>query len=758
MSTIPWRPRSARLPRIVRVMAVLLAAFVAAPMLADAPVVTFRQASAWSGGFTGGIDITNPAGSAPISGWTLRFRWAVPFTGSWNCLVTQGASGYVVTNESWNGTISPGATVSIGFTAGADFAPTVTECTLNGVAATVQYAGGGGGSGGGGSGGGTGTSFVRLAGVADDALSIAIAPGASTFALSLTSTTGAATWTAASNNPSVCDASVQGTTLTLTGSASGLAGVRLRDTASGSERMLGVAVRTATGAFPGMPQHVALGSVSEDTTNQLDYWKSFGTGLANRRVDIRYIYVNGGPVTGWRTWTTAPGDRVRRYIRESRKLGFIPCFVHYNVPDGGESFTTDSEHLGSASYMQAYWKDLALFLAICREETTDGWPVMVIYEPDLLGYMAQNGIQPTAASWPATGGQPVQVQQAYTTAGWDGAAILGATDPTFPNTLRGFVEAVNYLTHRELPNAQFGWQFNLWASPFGGWTTPMPGKGIVHLTDSGTFATQVQKVRDEARAISQFYVACGVATHGATLVSIDKYGLDAGAEYGAASNPAASTWFWNMDHWNNYLAFVGQMHAVSGLPVVLWQLPVGHVNTTAEVPAAGGAFPTLDNTSRHYEDSAPDYFLGDIFDAGARAAHFASNKWADARLGSSGGMLAWGAHVTEARDAGVTAMLFGPGVGDSTANIPASGTFDAAGTDGGWFMQRAQRYLQSPVSIGDACPADLDGSGTVDGGDVALMLLDWGPVTGATPADLDSDGAVTGSDLGLMLMSVGACP
>ncbi len=725
----------------------------AAPAAAAPPTVTFRQASAWNDGFTGGIDITNPVGNAPIAGWTLRVRWAVPFTGWWNCLLSQDAGTYVITNEGWNGTIAAGATVSLGFTASGQFAPTVTECTLNGVAATVLYAGGGGGSGGGGS----GTALVRMAGVADDALSAAIAPGASTFALTLTNGTAPAAWEAASNNPAVCTASVQGTTLTLTGAAPGLAGIRLRDPASGSERLLGIAVRTASGAFPGMPAHVALGSVSEDTTSQLDYWKSFGTGLANRRVDVRYIYINGGPVNGWRTWTTVAGDRARRYIRESRKLGFIPCFVHYNVPDGGESFTTDSEHLGSAAYMQGYWKDLALFLRICREETADGWPVMVIYEPDLLGYMAQNGIQPTAASWPATGGQAVQVQQAYTTAGWDGAAILGAADPAFPNTLRGFVEAVNYLTRRDLPNAQFGWQFNLWASPPGGWTTPISGKGVMHLTDSGTFAVQVQKVRDEARAIAQYYVACGVATHGATLVSIDKYGLDAGAETGAAANPTGSTWFWNNDHWNNYLAFVGQLHAVSGLPVVLWQLPVGHINTTAEVPAAGGAFPALDNTSRRYEDSAPDFFLGDTFDAGARTSFFQQNRWADPKLTAAGPQLTWGAHVQEARDAGVSAMLFGPGVGDSTANIPASGTFDTVGTDGGWFMQRAQRYLQSPVPLVPACAPDLNRDGAVDGADLGTLLAAWGPASAGAAADLDRDGTVSGSDLGLLLASWGPC-
>ena len=722
---------------------------------ASPPVVLFRQTNGWSGGFTGAIEITNPAGNPAIAGWTLGFNWAVPFTNWWNCGVVQKGSAFTVTNESWNGTIAAGATVTVGFTAGSPFAPTVTNCTLNGVAATVQYASSGGGGGGG---GGGGAALVRIAGISDDALSTAIDLGANSFDMSLTAGSSATTWTAASNNPSVCTASVSGSTLTLVGGGQGLAGIRLKETGSGSERWIGVAVRGSGGAFPGMPRHLALGSVSEDTTSQLDYWKGFGSGLANRRVDIRYIYINGGPVTGWRTWTNVPGDRARRYIRESKKLGFIPCFVHYNVPDGGESFTTDSEHLGSAAYMQGYWKDLELFLRICREETSDGWPVMIIHEPDLIGYMAQNNISPTAASWPATGGNTVQVSQAYSTLGWDGEPIMGAGDPAFPNTLRGFVEAVNHLTRREVPHAEFGWQFNLWASPPGGWTTPVPGRGIMHLTDSGGFAAQLAKVRSEARAIAQYYAACGVATHGATLVSIDKYGLDAGAENGAASNPGGSIWFWNMDHWNNYLAFVAEMHDVSGLPVVLWQLPVGHVNVTAEVPVGGGAFPVLDNTSRKYEDSAPNFFLGDTFAPGSRQAHFTENKWSDPKLSSSGSAVTWTSHAAEARAAGVSAMLFGPGVGDSTANIPASGTFDTVGTDGGWFMQRAQRYLENPIPLSPTCTGDLSGDRSVDGSDLTMMLGAWGGGTPDAPADLDRDGLVGGSDLAMLLGGWGACP
>jgi hypothetical protein len=172
---------------------------------------------------------------------------------------------------------------------------------------------------------------------------------------------------------------------------------------------------------------------------------------------------------------------------------------------------------------------------------------------------------------------------------------------------------------------------------------------------------------------------------------------------------------------------------------------------------AGGAFPVLDNTSRRYEDSAPDFFLGDTFDAGTRAPYFQQNRWADPKLAASGAQLTWGAHAQEARDAGVTAMLFGPGVGDSTANIPASGTFDTVGTDGGWFMQRAQRYLQSPVPLVPACTPDLNADGAVDGADLGILLAAWGPASAGAAADLDRDGTVSGSDLGLLLAQWGPC-
>lgn len=46
--------------------------------------------------------------------------------------------------------------------------------------------------------------------------------------------------------------------------------------------------------------------------------------------------------------------------------------------------------------------------------------------------------------------------------------------------------------------------------------------------------------------------------------------------------------------------------------------------------------------------------------------------------------------------------------------------------------------------------ADLDGDGDVDGGDLGLLLLQWG---GPGSGDLDGDGVVDGGDLGLLLLA-----
>ena len=53
------------------------------------------------------------------------------------------------------------------------------------------------------------------------------------------------------------------------------------------------------------------------------------------------------------------------------------------------------------------------------------------------------------------------------------------------------------------------------------------------------------------------------------------------------------------------------------------------------------------------------------------------------------------------------------------------------------------------------CRGDLDGSGAVDSGDVAMLLLSWGEFGG--PADQDRSGVVDAGDLALIMLDFGAC-
>ena len=53
-----------------------------------------------------------------------------------------------------------------------------------------------------------------------------------------------------------------------------------------------------------------------------------------------------------------------------------------------------------------------------------------------------------------------------------------------------------------------------------------------------------------------------------------------------------------------------------------------------------------------------------------------------------------------------------------------------------------------------ANPADLDGNGSVGGGDLAILLNAWGACT-ACAADIDGNGEVNGADLATLLSSWG---
>jgi cellulase/cellobiase CelA1 len=110
---------------------------VAAP--AGACTVTYSTQSQWTGGFVASVTIANP-GTSPINGWTLGFTFPgdQKITNFWSGVVTQSGAAVSITNASYNATIAPGGTTSLGFQGtwtSSDAVP--TAFTLNGTVCTT---------------------------------------------------------------------------------------------------------------------------------------------------------------------------------------------------------------------------------------------------------------------------------------------------------------------------------------------------------------------------------------------------------------------------------------------------------------------------------------------------------------------------------------------------------------------------------------------------------------------------------------------
>jgi chitodextrinase len=432
------------------------------------------------------------------------------------------------------------------------------------------------------------------------------------------------------------------------------------------------------------PSHVAVGTVYEPFTGTDGYFNLVNPQFpAGKRLDYGYLYLNGG--AQFSEWHS----RAVRLATKSKEQGMTPIFVVYGIGGNADSPAALWGNLQSASFLTQYFQGLRDVGQTATSIMGTG-RVGYVIEPDTLGYLQQQ----YAAQY---NGDPSQMPAA-TYAAYDSGVLQRGVDPAFPNTVTGLVQSINHALRKYTPKAFLGWQLNLWAAP------GAPSNGIAHSTEVYGFEAGKTRIQDNARANAGFALKAGVKYGGAEFISIDKYGLD-GAATANVNDPASSLWFWNADLWNNYLLFVRTLKDTLSLPVVLWQIPAGHINgTTRRSPTvynSSGTFPLLDNSIQRYEESASPFFFGDTLTlSGNRLAYFSKNVWSDPKITVSGSTVTWGSHMQEAANAGVVAILMGAGVGASTRGIPQPGAYpEAVPTDGYYWITRVQEYYASPVKL-----------------------------------------------------------
>ncbi|MFF4501773.1 glycoside hydrolase family 6 protein [Streptomyces sp. NPDC001401] len=118
--------------------------------------VDYKVQNDWGSGFTAAVTVTN--NSAAKSSWSVKWSYAgnQKVTNYWNTKLTQSGTAVTAGNETYNGSLATGGSVSFGFQASYSGTNAIPAAfTLDGVTCNVDDGSSGGGGGGGG--GGTGS-------------------------------------------------------------------------------------------------------------------------------------------------------------------------------------------------------------------------------------------------------------------------------------------------------------------------------------------------------------------------------------------------------------------------------------------------------------------------------------------------------------------------------------------------------------------------------------------------------------------------
>ncbi|MGV8120621.1 MAG: hypothetical protein AB2L14_12750 [Candidatus Xenobiia bacterium LiM19] len=554
--------------------------------------------------------------------------------------------------------------------------------------------------------------------------------------------------TAESNRDSVAGVAVKGgNRLVITPLRAGRAGLTLEVPELGMKRSIGLVVKDGNGGVDALPDYLAIGSMDRDFPTSGPLWKE-------SPVDMRYIYLQGGfEKGGWyKGWDgNQHGELVTNYIKDSASVGMIPVFVYYQIPGAeGDSAKVAYEHVNRPDYMATYFEDYVRALELQNKSAEASFSLMIL-EPDFIGYMMLNYSGTNLATKPdkipAAG-----ISAVYEVKDSGGSNIakpgeITGVDSSTINTVKGYVLTMNWLAKKYAPKTQFGWKMNIWCTDYPGNPDPPPGNGIVHFTDGKTgqeFTNARAKVASNAAKAAGFYKDAGITGNGAAYLFLDRYGIDAGScdpwtksQVVGWQNPSKSVWFWNLIHCNNYLLFVKTAQKGIGLPAGLWQIPLGHINSSQtknrlkwnKVVKEGALFPDLcdvaydgeealkkwqaimgsnwqgDPAFGAWEDTMATYIFGDTFSVTTscggggklkdgltaeqvtdRIAYFGLQDPDDpGGVTVSGSEITFKSHMAALKDAGVVMVMFGPGVG--TASTMGTGW-------NGWSAEWDQKHPQ----------------------------------------------------------------
>jgi hypothetical protein len=442
-----------------------------------------------------------------------------------------------------------------------------------------------------------------------------------------------------------------------------------------------ILVLAALGAAPAQsapvsrpaPKVLGIGLQASTDHNGLGGW------LPRSGVPWSYVYryLGGGaqrPDRNWTGWQPKASYPIG-YARTAAAHGYTPVFSYYQMLAGSAcggcaEARKDLANLTSPISMRAYYNDFSLLMKRLGTGTWDGVKgygrdVVVHVEPDLSGYaeLAVNDPSACYGHCTRTGNDPSYLRASVRSSG---LALLRR----YPDTYRGFNEALLKLRDTYAPNVRLGLHLSNWAT----------GVDLNSATQTAVDATAL------GRRAGAFAAASGTRwTDGShstyDLVFNDVSNKDAGYYEKVLHKKR----FWDQDNrafpnFHRWEAYLKAATTVAGRKAVVWQVPIGNQ-----------LYRSQNNTAGHYQDNRVEYFFG---------------------------------HLAELRSAGVAAILFGTTIADATSyaddaedgttnplrtcsqdgwssgrTVCSSRRATSADDDGGYLRELAKAYYRRPLPL-----------------------------------------------------------
>lgn len=472
----------------------------------------------------------------------------------------------------------------------------------------------------------------------------------------------------------------------------------------------------------GWPNYIAMGAVTDDTSGST-------TAFQTRPVDAIFKYAglggNGDPgqiiYPIFDVETANQAQTVTAYYQKNGISNIVkPVMVIYTAQMSGGTSFTDFEYTNLVMHY------ITLMIESQKLEsyktTQNPYPASIILNPDLFGMIQQENLLPqlntaignvslqnalktavcfithtintqygqnlnyealfhairsqTTDDWSAMSTWDQYKMQYFNDCTANPVIPSNITIPAFTNDFPGWVQSTNWIIRQFAPDVTFGWQENLWSIGSANW---------VHQTyDAATLKSQISDPTAAAIAATSAYSGA----YQPDFIVFDKYEMD------SIPSSTGIGYLFNARDWSNILSYVKNISESLGtVPVMLWQIPGGHLQVTNDI-----------NTRVNHASTEPDFFFGDAANPLPNLQSFITNTALPASIygttsiatylsmNESGvtGSYAWQTnHMQAAANSHVFAILWGGG------NTTSVGTFPS--NDNGWLANKIINYYKNPM-------------------------------------------------------------